>query len=292
MAQKKVLILFGPTASGKSNIALKISANVKATIINADSMQIYKNLRILTSRPSEEDEKKFSHRLYGIMDGAENCSVASWLELAKEEIQTSWNQNTLPILVGGTGMYLKSLMEGISEIPSIPDSIKLETEEVLKNKGLEYLYKRLVESNKQTVINKQDKQRIIRAFNVLKSTGKSIEEWQKVNKKILEDVNFEIYLPPTERENLYKASEERFDKMFEKGAVEEVRGLLEQNLGVHCSVMKAIGVREIQGYLNNEISEEECVNLSKKNTRNYIKRQLTWIRGNNISSNTDIKKYI
>jgi len=292
MAQKKVLILFGPTASGKSNIALKISANVKATIVNADSMQVYKNLRILTSRPSEEDEKKFSHRLYGIMDGAENCSVASWLELAKEEIQTSWNQNTLPILVGGTGMYLKSLMEGISEIPSIPDSIKLETEEVLKNKGLEHLYKRLIESNKQTVINKQDKQRIIRAFNVLKSTGKSIEEWQKVNKKILEDVDFEIYLPPIERENLYKTSEERFDGMLEKGAVEEVRGLLEQNIDVNCSVMKAIGVREIQGYLNNEISEETCANLSKKNTRNYIKRQLTWIRSNNISSNIDIKKYI
>ena len=292
MAQKKVLILFGPTASGKSNIALKISANVKATIINADSMQVYKNLRILTSRPSEEDEKKVEHKLYGIMDGAQNCSVASWLELAKEEIHISWNQNTLPILVGGTGMYLKSLIEGISEIPSIPDSIKLETEETLKNNGLEYLYKILVESNKHTVINKKDKQRIIRAFNVLKFTGKSIEEWQKVNKKILEGVDFEIYLPPIERENLYKTSEERFDEMFEKGAVEEVRGLLEQNLGVHCSVMKAIGVREIQGYLNNEISEEECVNLSKKNTRNYIKRQLTWIRGNNISSNTDIKKYI
>ena len=292
MAQKKVLILFGPTASGKSNIALKISANVKATIVNADSMQVYKNLRILTSRPSEEDEKKFSHKPYGIINGAENCSVASWLELAKEEIQTSWNQNTLPILVGGTGMYLKSLMEGISEIPSIPDSIKLETEEVLKNKGLEHLYKRLIESNKQTVINKQDKQRIIRAFNVLKSTGKSIEEWQKVNKKILEDVDFEIYLPPIERENLYKTSEERFDQMLEKGAVEEVRGLLEQNIDVNCSVMKAIGVREIQGYLNNEISEETCANLSKKNTRNYIKRQLTWIRSNNISSNIDIKKYI
>jgi len=292
MAQKKVLILFGPTASGKSNIALKISANVKATIINADSMQVYKNLRILTSRPSDEDEDKAEHKLYGIVDGMKNCSVASWLELAKEEIHTSWNQNALPILVGGTGMYLKSLIEGISEIPSIPDSIKLQTEETLENNGLEYLYKTLVKSNKDTVINKKDKQRIIRAFNVLRFTGKSIEEWQKINKKILEGADFEIYLPPIDREKLYKASEERFDEMFKKGAVEEVRGLLKQNLGIHCSVMKAIGVREIQRYLNNEISEEECVNLSKKNTRNYIKRQLTWIRGNNISSNIDIKKYI
>jgi len=292
MAKKKVLILFGPTASGKSNIALKISTNIKATIINADSIQVYKNLRILTSRPSEEDEEKVTHRLYGIMDGVKNCSVASWLELAKEEIQKSWSKNALPILVGGTGMYLKSLMEGISDIPSIPDPIKLETKEILKTNGLDYLYRKLVESNNQTLINKKDTQRIIRAFNVLKFTGKSIEEWQKVNKKILEDLDFEIYLPPIERESLYRASEERFDEMFEKGAVEEVRRLLKQNLDINCSVMKAIGVREIQQYLNKEISKDECVNLSKKNTRNYIKRQLTWIRGNNISSNIDIKKYI
>jgi len=292
MAQKKVLVLFGPTASGKSNIAIKISKHVKSTIINTDSIQLYKDLRILTSRPSKEDEAKTSHKLYGIIDGAKNCSVASWLELAKTEIQTSWNQNTLPILVGGTGMYLKSLMEGISEIPLIPDSVKLETEEILKNNGLEYLYKTIVKSNKYTLIKKQDKQRIIRAFNVLKSTGKSIEEWQKVNKKILDDIDFDIYLPPIERENLYKASEERFDEMFKKGAVEEVRLLLDQNLDVNCSIMKAIGVREIMGYLSNEMSEMECINLSKKNTRNYIKRQLTWIRGNNISSNIDIKKYM
>jgi len=292
MAQKKVLILFGPTASGKSNIALRISANVKATIINADSMQIYKNLRILTSRPSEEDEKKVTHKLYGIKDGKENCTVVSWLDFAKEEIQKSWNQNTLPILVGGTGMYLKSLMEGISEIPSIPNSIKLETEEILKNNGLEYLYSKLTESSKQIKINKQDTQRIIRAFNVLSFTGKSIEEWQEINKKILDDVDFEIYLPPIEREYLYKTSEKRFDEMLEKGVIKEVQGLIEQNLDGACSIMKAIGVREIQAYLNNELSKDESVKLSKKNTRNYIKRQLTWIRGNNISSNIDIKKYI
>ena len=292
MAQKKVLILFGPTASGKSNLALKISANIKATIINADSMQIYKNLRILTSRPSKEDEEKVAHKLYGIMDGVENCSVASWLELAKDEIQKSWSKNTLPILVGGTGMYLKSLMEGISDIPSIPDPIKLETKEILKTNGLDYLYRKLVESNNQTLINKKDTQRIIRAFNVLKFTGKSIEEWQKVNKKILEDLDFEIYLPSIERENIYKACEERFDEMVERGAVEEVQILLKQNLDVNCSIMKAIGVREIKQYLNNEIDKDESVNLSKKNTRNYIKRQLTWIKGNNISSNIDIKKYI
>ena len=292
MPQKKVLILFGPTASGKSNLALKVSSNVDATIINADSLQIYKNLRILTSRPTVEDEKKVAHKLYGVMDGVDNCSVAYWLELVKKEIQKCWDRNKLPIVVGGTGMYLKALMEGISEIPSIPNSIKLETEEILKKNNLDYLYNEIFKVNQQTRINKQDRQRIVRAFNVLKSTGKTIEEWQKTNKRIFEEVNFERYLPQREREDLYKISEKRFDEMLREGAIEEVKELLEHDFNSKNSIMKAIGVREIQRYLKNEISKEECIDLSKKNTRNYIKRQLTWIRGNNISSNIDIKKYI
>ena len=292
MPQKKVLILFGPTASGKSNLALKVSSNIDATIINADSLQIYKNLRILTSRPTVEDEKKVAHKLYGVMDGVDNCSVAYWLELVKKEIQKCWDRNKLPIVVGGTGMYLKALMEGISEIPSIPNSIRLETEEILKKNNLDYLYNEIFKVNQQTRINKQDRQRIVRAFNVLKSTGKTIEEWQKTNKRIFEEVNFERYLPQREREDLYKISEKRFDEMLRQGAIQEVKKLLEHDFNSKNSIMKAIGVREIQRYLKNEISKEECIDLSKKNTRNYIKRQLTWIRGNNISSNIDIKKYI
>ena len=292
MPQKKVLILFGPTASGKSNLALKVSSNVDATIINADSLQIYKNLRILTSRPTVEDEKKVAHKLYGVMDGVDNCSVAYWLKLVKKEIQKCWDRNKLPIVVGGTGMYLKALMEGISEIPSIPNSIKLETEEILKKNNLDYLYNEIFKVNQETRINKQDRQRIVRAFNVLKSTGKTIEEWQKTNKRIFEEVNFERYLPQREREDLYKISEKRFDEMLRQGAIQEVKKLLEHDFNSKNSIMKAIGVREIQRYLKNEISKEECIDLSKKNTRNYIKRQLTWIRGNNISSNIDIKKYI
>ena len=292
MPQKKVLILFGPTASGKSNLALKVSSNIDATIINADSLQIYKNLRILTSRPTVEDEKKVAHKLYGVMDGVDNCSVAYWLELVKKEIQKCWDRNKLPIVVGGTGMYLKALMEGISEIPSIPNSIKLETEEILKKNNLDYLYNEIFKVNQETRINKQDRQRIVRAFNVLKSTGKTIEEWQKTNKRIFEEVHFERYLPQREREDLYKISEKRFDEMLRQGAIQEVKKLLEHDFNSKNSIMKAIGVREIQRYLKNEISKEECIDLSKKNTRNYIKRQLTWIRGNNISSNIDIKKYI
>ena len=179
MDQKKVLVLFGPTACGKSSLAIKISENIKSTIINADSIQVYRDLRILTSRPSEDDERRTAHKLYGIINGEDSFSVASWLELATKEILSSWNQGKLPILVGGTGMYLKSLMEGISDIPSIPKSIKLETEKELKKNGLEQLYNQLLEFNQETKINKHDTQRVIRAFNVLKSTGRSIEEWQK-----------------------------------------------------------------------------------------------------------------
>ena len=292
MDQKKVLVLFGPTACGKSSLAIKISENVKSTIINADSIQVYRDLRILTSRPSEDDERRTSHKLYGIINGEDSFSVASWLELATKEILSSWNQGKLPILVGGTGMYLKSLMEGISDIPSIPKSIKLETEKELKKNGLKQLYNQLLEFNQETKINKHDTQRVVRAFNVLKSTGRSIEEWQKENKKALDDIYFEIFIPPFDREELYKRSEDRFDQMLINGAVQEVRDLMDLNLDCNYSIMKAIGVREIRKYLEDEISEDECTTLSKKNTRNYIKRQLTWIRGNNISSNIDIKKYI
>jgi tRNA dimethylallyltransferase len=227
-----------------------------------------------------------------VFDGVHNCSVAYWLKLVKKEIQKCWDRNRLPIVVGGTGMYLKALMEGISEIPSIPNSIKLETEEILKKNNLDYLYNEIFKVNQQTRINKQDRQRIIRAFNVFKSTGKTIEEWQKTNKRIFEEVNFEKYIPQREREDLYKISEKRFDEMLRQGAIEEVKELLKHDFNSKNSIMKAIGVREIQRYLMNEISKEECIDLSKKNTRNYIKRQLTWIRGNNISSNIDIKKYI
>ena len=292
MAQKKVLILFGPTACGKSSTAMKIAKNIQSNIINADSIQVYKDLRILTSRPSEIDEKKVAHKLYGIIDGKNNCSVATWLELVTKEITTCWSQDKLPILVGGTGMYLKSLMEGISDIPEVPKSIKLGTEEELEKYGVEYLYNQLIELNQETKVTKQDTQRVMRALNVIKSTGKSIEEWQMENKKVFKEDNFEVFVPQFNRNELYKRSEYRFDEMLANGAVQEVRNLLNKNLDSNQSIMKAIGVREIKRYLDNEISKQDCINLSKKNTRNYIKRQITWIRGNNISSNIDIKKYI
>ena len=140
MPLKKVLIIFGPTASGKSDKALRVSSKLDSIIINADSLQVYKQLKIITSRPTKSDEKKIDHKLYGIMDGKDNCSVASWLTLVKKEIENCWLINKLPIVVGGTGMYLKALTEGIAEIPTIPNNIKLETEKLKNIHGLDYLY--------------------------------------------------------------------------------------------------------------------------------------------------------
>jgi len=292
MPLKKVLIIFGPTASGKSDKALRISSKLDSIIINADSLQVYKQLKIITSRPTKSDEKKIDHKLYGIMDGKDNCSVASWLTLVKKEIENCWLTNKLPIVVGGTGMYLKALTEGIAEIPTIPNNIKLETEKLKNIHGLDYLYDCLLKSNKKTKINKNDKQRIVRNYSILEFTGRTIEEWQKINKQIFSDVNFEIYVNSKEREVLYKLGERRFEKMVEQGAVDEVKNLLDLRINKENTIMKAIGVREISRYLKNEIKREECFELAKKNTRNYIKRQLTWIRGNNISSNIDLKKYM
>ena len=291
MPLKKVLIIFGPTASGKSKKALQIASKIESNIINADSLQLYKNLRIVTSRPTVSDEEKVEHKLYGVINGKDNCSVAAWLTLVKKEIEDSFNNNKLPIIVGGTGMYLKSLVNGISEIPSIPNKIRLEAEDIVESKGLDYLYEKVLRANKKTIINRNDKQRILRAYSVLKFTNKPIEEWQKENRQVLKEVNFEIFILNKDRDDLYKQGEKRFIKMMDQGAVEEVEELLKLHINKENSIMKAIGVREIGRYLMKEIDKDQCILLAKKNTRNYIKRQLTWIRGNNITSNIDIKKY-
>ena len=292
MAKKKILVIFGPTASGKSKKALKVAAKQDSTIINADSLQVYKDLKIITSRPSPQDEKKALHKLYGVLDGSKNCSLALWLTLVKKEIEQSLSDNKLPIIVGGTGMYIKGLIEGISQIPLIPSSIQVKTKKIIEKKGINFLYSYLKEINKNLSINPNDKQRIQRAYNVFIATSKTIEYWNLVNKKIINDVKFDVAITEVDRDKLYLKSENRFDQMIEQGAIREVENLLSKNYDLNSSLMKAIGVREIRDYLNGDIDINRCKELSKQKTRNYIKRQLTWIKSNNITQNTNFKKYI
>ena len=292
MNKKKALVIFGPTASGKSSAANKIAEKHAATIINADSIQVYQDLRLITSRPSIEDENKVDHRLYGFLKGDENCTLSKWLRLVKKEINLSLDNNKLPIIVGGTGMYLKGLIDGISLIPKIPNSVIEETKHVISQSGLDFIYKILIKKNQNLKINPNDTQRIQRAYNVFIGTGKTIEEWNLKNKKIIQNLKLDIVIQEFDRFEIYRGCEKRFDRMIECGGIEEIERLLEKKYDPNLSIMKAIGVREISKYLNNELSLREASDLAKQKTRNYIKRQITWIKGNNITQNSSIKKYI
>ena len=292
MSQRDILIIFGPTASGKSYIANKAASKTDAAIINSDSLQIYKDLHILTDRPSEQIISRYDHRLYGILSGNNNCTAALWLDKAIEEINLCFKENILPIIVGGTGLYIKVLVEGISHIPFIKREIKEEVDSMLNRKGITFLYNEIKKKYNETKINFNDKQRIVRSYSLLKQTNKVLEEWQVENHNLLNDVNFKILNTDNDRSILYQRAEKRTEKMFNEGVIDEVNNLLEKNYDPDSSLMKAIGVREIRDYLENLIDLDTCKNRMKKSTRNYIKRQQTWIKGNNITSNIEIKKYI
>ena len=292
MQEKEVFVIFGPTASGKSDLAKKISINLESPIINFDSLQVYKQLRILSSRPSYKDEKLIDHRLYGIIDGNENCTLAKWLRLAKIEIEDCWKEKKIPILVGGTGLYLKGLMQGISYIPDISDRQIKNTDARFVKNGANYLYKVLLEHNKNTKVKETDTQRLKRSYSLLAETGQSLEEWQVKPQKIFENVNYKIILLNEDRSTIYKKAKIRFNSMIDNGAIEEVENLRKEEIDSNRSIMKAIGVREISKYLDNKCSLDDCKEETVKKTRNYIKRQQTWIKSNNISSNIDYKKYI
>ena len=290
MTNREAILIFGPTSSGKSEIAKQIANKIKSVIINADSLQVYKELRILTSRPSIDDEKLFLHRMYGHVSGNVQYTVADWLKEISKEINRTFEQNLTPVIVGGTGLYFKSLIEGLAVIPDIEvDRIKL-TQEELKNNGMSYLFNEILKYNPKSLINKNDSNRIIRAYNVLKQTGKSIEEWQSHTSSPILDISYRKLLVNPARELLYKNAEDRFDQMLKHGAIDEVENLKRQNYAVDSTIMKAIGVREISEYIEGSLAKNEAISLAKQKTRNYIKRQQTWINSNNITWNDSFKK--
>ena len=292
MEKRDILVIFGPTASGKSKLATQIASKHKSAIINFDSLQVYKDLKILTDRPDDEICKKFDHRLYGMLKGNESCSAAIWLEKAEHEINNCFDNKLLPIVVGGTGLYLKALMDGLSEIPSIKKNIEEQAKLDLETHGLDHLYKKILTKYPGTKINSNDKQRIMRSYSLLLQTGKVLEEWQFNPNKKIDNVNYRVILTGNLREKLYESAEQRVDNMFHDGAVDEVQSLIEKNYSAELSIMKAIGVREITNFIEGKVSLDEAKSIMKKNTRNYIKRQDTWIKSNNITQNVDIKKYL
>lgn len=289
---EKIILLSGPTATGKSSLALKIAETIGAEIINADSIQLYRDLSILTARPNTENEK-IKHHCYGFLNGDINWSVGKWINEVKKIINDIIERKKVPIIVGGTGFYFKAITDGLSPIPDIDKSIRLEIESELEKNGLEKLYKKLniIDVDASERINPNDKQRIMRALEVYEGTKKKISDfWLMDRKKIIDQfsVNFKI---DADRDWIYKNCDLRVDNMFKNGVIEEVEDLLNKNYSATSPIMKAIGVNEIKSFLNNEISIDRASELIKFKTHHYAKRQITWMNNQMISWNSINTQY-
>lgn len=280
-ASSPVLIIAGPTASGKSGLALRVAEELNGVVINADSMQVYRDLRVLTARPSVEDEARVPHKLYGYRDGAEVCTAANWAADAAAEIKTTHAAGQLPIVVGGTGLYLKALMEGLSNLPDIPDEVRAAARRLRLEQGIDALYASLQEKDPEGAakLKPKDRQRVLRAWEVVEATGTPLHVWQaKSNPKPAIKADFHTVLFRPDREDLYAACNSRFGKMLEQGALEEVEVLMARGLDPGLPVMKALGVPDLAAFLRGEISREDAVTKAQQRTRNYAKRQTTWFR--------------
>lgn len=270
------LIISGPTASGKSALALDIAQEKNGVIINADSLQLYRELPILSSQPSESEKQRVPHLLYGYFKANESCSVAQWMQLLRQNINDVFAQKKLPIIVGGTGMYISKIFEGISKIPQISKENHDESEKVFNEIGRENLRQKLIDLGEKEIA---DKQRLIRAYEVFLETGKTLSWWQENSKeKLFDDVNFtHINLEPN-RDELYEKCNLRFEKMLNEGAIEEVQKLIKSGVNDNWQITKTLGFVEIRDFLENKISRKEMISLGQQKTRNYAKRQYTWFR--------------
>jgi tRNA dimethylallyltransferase len=274
-SQKSALLIAGPTASGKSALALKLARERNGVIINADSMQVYRELRIVTARPTKEEEALVPHKLFGHVSGRDAYSVARWRADAVREIEACWRQGLLPIICGGTGLYFRALEEGLAELPPIPEKIR----ERWRSAELD-LHEELSRRDSEMAVRLKpgDRQRLARALEVIDATGRSLSQWQKEGQaaSIFSDVTVERLFLTVDRNQLYERAERRFDEMMNAGALEEVRKL--PILPPTSPLLKAIGVSELQAFLNGHLPLGQAIADAKTATRRYIKRQLTWWR--------------
>ena len=290
MALDPVIILAGPTASGKSDLGLELAKCCGGVIINADSLQVYRELRILTARPDARSEAAVSHRLYGTVSATERFSVGEWLALARREIDLVHEDGALPIFVGGSGLYIRSLVSGIAGIPKITTAARLAATELYGEIGESQFRARLAERDPSVEARVQggDKQRLIRAWEVLVATGKPISEWQSgENLGGLKCPYFVITIMP-QRAKLYRSCDERFETMLNAGALDEVAILSRLGLDPSLPAMKALGLRALTRYLKGDLSLDNARQLACKATRNYAKRQNTWFR-NQLTSHIEVE---
>ena len=275
MMRPPVALIAGPTAGGKSELALRLAEATGGAIVNADSAQVYRDLPILSAAPSEADQARAAHRLYGVLGGTQPCSAADWAELVKAEISLLHGENRLPILVGGTGLYLRTLLDGIAPIPPIDPEIRAR---VRGNGVAENLAELMpLDPVAATTLNPGDTTRIARALEVVKSTGKTLAEWQEHREGGIGgelELTALVLLPP--RPWLYERCDRRFAAMVEQGALAEVAALLARQLDPNLPVMRAIGMRELGAHLRGEWSLDQAIAAGQQATRRYAKRQYTW----------------
>lgn len=276
-----VIVVAGPTASGKSALALRVAEEVNGVVINADSMQVYRDLRVLTARPSVEDEARAPHKLYGIMAGDTLCSAGRWGELAAAAIHEARAQGQVPIVCGGSGLYLRALMEGLSPIPAIDPALRASLRAQLEGMGNPAFHDLLARVDPQAaaILPPGDTQRMLRAMEVHQATGRSIYGWQRQPTIRPIEAEFLVFVLDPPRDHLYTACDWRFARMVEHGAIEEVKGLLRLKLPADAPVMKALGVAELSAFLRDEISLNEAITTASLATRHFAKRQTTWCRG-------------
>jgi tRNA dimethylallyltransferase len=280
-AKKKIILLSGPTASGKSKLAIKLAKYYNGEIINADSMQIYKEISILTSRPKIEDIKIVKHHLYGFYSVKKRFSTGLWLKLVTEKIQDIWEKNLTPIVVGGTGLYFKALTDGLVKIPDIPNNIIKDTRILNKKIGQRLFFNKLVKLDPLAMkfILPSDAHRSMRAYDVKKFTNKSLFELIKKTKPNFEKNIFKKVFINTPKELLHKKIENRVKEMFIDGATDEVKRFIKLKIYRELSANKIIGIKEIKAYLHEKMTLSEAKELISQKTRQYAKRQFTWSRG-------------
>ena len=296
--KSKIILIYGPTASGKSNFAIKLAKKIKGEIVNADSMQVYKELKILSARPLPKNYKNIKHHLYGFQNVKKNFSSGNWLKLVNKKILDIRKRKKIPILVGGTGLYFKAITEGLVNIPNIPIRIRSKIRSLHKKLGVKKFFSKLVKLDpvSKNFVKPTDTQRVIRAYEVKLFTKRSIYDWFKSTRSNYEnDDFFKIYIDFPRTELIRRISDRTAD-MIKKGAISEVKKFIRLKVPRTKTASKAIGIAEIREYLEKKIEISEVIEKISIKTRQYAKRQSTWGRGNMMDWNKikseDLNKFL
>ena len=275
MDKPPLVVIAGPTASGKSALALGLAERIGGVIVNADASQVYRELRLLSARPSPAEEARAPHKLYGVIDGATACSAADWAALARAAVAEAHAAGATPILVGGTGLYIRTLLDGIAPVPDIPDEIRAEVRALADPHGALAAEDPAMAAR----LRPSDRQRSARALEVMRTTGRSLADWQAHTfGGIAEAVELQAHVVEIDRDTLYDRCDRRFDLMLAAGALDEVAALARRALSPELPVMKALGVPPLLDHLAGRLSLAEAAAIAKRDTRRYAKRQLTWFR--------------